>query len=216
MEVYWYISDAKIDVLRQTLPRSWTQDLVVKLKFKAPWIEAEVGHRDIKSAVSNANLIEETLMRDIPITSFAQLKDGDAPTFIRFRGRAARMIADNGYWIALHDDDTALLLGGAAKHAIGGSSPPTGDISPSIDPFGAASALGQDGQSTAVSGNLSYAWQEVFRTGGGTDGITPVVEGIALFAGRFAATRSQMRRVGQASITHVVVASPIFVRQVPG
>lgn len=217
MELFWYISDAKVDILRQTLPRTWTQDLVLKLKFKAPWLEAEIGHRDIDAAVSNANLIERTLQRDKlqELKPFTRLSDQDSPVFMRFRGRAARMISEEGYWVALHDDGVALLLGGSVAHAIGAQAAPTGHISPSINPFGTAASLNSAGDRKTVSENMAYVWQETWRTGVGTQGASaPTVEGIALFAGRFPAVRSQMRRVGQSAIEHLVVGSPIFVRQV--
>ncbi|MCX5538107.1 hypothetical protein M3A49_01105 [Paraburkholderia sp. CNPSo 3076] len=215
MENYWYISDAKLEILRQTLPRTWSQDLIIKLKFKSPWFEAEVGHRDVKAAVANTKIIYETLLKSGDLLDFSALSEFDSPQFFSFRGHASRMISNEGYWIALHRESSALLLGGSAKHAIGASGTPEGSISPSINPLGAATSLSTQESAESISEKISYVWQEVYRTGGASaPGVVPQVEGVALFAGRFPASKRQLRRAGKLPISNVVVGTPIFVKQV--
>lgn len=216
MNLYWYISDAKIDSLRQSLPRTWSQDLILKLKFKSPWLEVEAGARDIKSAISNCEMIERTLDKDGELQEFELLNDKDCPTFIRFEIRATRVTSDEAYWIGGYSNNTAILLGGSPKHAIGDQSSSKCYISPSINPVGSAAQINSAGIQKTLEGNLSYTWQEVMRSGAGTTSevTLPRVEGVAIFAGRFPTVKAQMRRVEKAHLTHLVVASPIFVRQI--
>jgi hypothetical protein len=218
MNAYWYISDAKVDQLRQTIPRSWSQDLVLKLKFKTPWLEVEVGHRDIKAAITNCELIERTLRDNAEIFPFESADLGADPVFVGFNMDGARAVANDGFWIAGYSGKTALLLVGSTKHAVGAQGAAASHISPSINPIGAANALTSDGVQKTTAENLSYAWQEIFRSGAGSirDATLPLVEGIALFGGRFPAVKAQVRRAGHGDLTHLVIGTPVFARQANG
>jgi hypothetical protein len=218
MNAYWYISDAKVDQLRQTIPRSWSQDLVLKLKFKTPWLEVEVGHRDIKSAITNCELIERTLRTSSEIIPFESTDWDPEPVFVGFNMSAARAVANDAFWIAGYCGQTAILLVGSIKHAVGAPGAASTDFSPSINPIGAAIALSSAGVQKTTAENLSYAWQEIFRSGAGSirDASLPRVEGLALVGGRFPAIKAQVRRSGHGDLTHLVIGTPVFARQIGG
>ena len=215
MEQYWYISGAKLDTLKHTVPLTWRQELLVKLKFKTPWLDAEVDHRQIDTAVANIGLIEKALRDEAQPPDFSLLGKGVAPNLIRFRGHAGRMTTQDGYWVVLHHASVGLLLAGSVKHAIGADATPKGSLSPSINPIGAAAELASVEKSESVAENVSYVWQEVARHSGlAEQKAAPTVEGLAVFAGTLPASRKQIRRAG-VSLETIVVASPIYIRQVP-
>jgi hypothetical protein len=191
MNIYWYISKAKLDLL--TEPARLVKELQGVIKRLH-------GDREIKP--------------------FGSLEDADSPTIISFEGYAARLISYDVFWIALESGDTGLLLVGSAAHAIGAQPKADYVISPSADPLACIQAVVNpktrdeelpDGGNFPLSASMRYAWETLMSNS--SEGTLPRVRGLAIFARTLHSEKTFMDRSGKTLIRKIVLASPIYVEQ---
>lgn len=216
LDLYWYISSAKVRMLKDSLPKSRLKDLSVKLK--ALWFEVGGSFKFDDSLVRDLKRIEKTLESEREIKEFQSLSDHESPAIFSFEGEAARMIDSGAYWVAVERNGTALLLVGSPANAIAGVPASAGRLSPSVDPLGAARAAFQDSSEKSplpapLPALLSYVWKTVSEPviEGGL--ARPEIQGLAVFAGMFKSDPSSPHRIGGESLARIVVGSPIYIRQ---
>lgn len=214
--LYWYISSAKVRMLKDGLPKSRLKDLTVKLK--ALWFEVGGSFEFDDSLVRDLKRLEKALESEREIKEFQSLSDHESPAIFSFEGEAARIIDGGAYWVATERNGTALLLVGSPANAIAGVPAPAGRLSPSVDPLGAARAAFQDSSEKSplpapLPGLLSYIWQTVSEPliEGGL--ARPKIQGLAVFAGMFKSDPTSLRGAGGKSVARIVVGSPIYIRQ---
>jgi hypothetical protein len=216
LDLYWYISGAKIRMLKDNLRKSPLKDLSVKLK--ALWFEVGGSFKFDDSLVRDLKRIEKTLESEQEIKEFQFLSDLESSAIFSFEGEAARMIDRDAYWVAVERNGTALLLVGSSANAIAGVPASSGRLSPSVDPLAAARAAFQDSSEKAplpapLPALLGYIRQTVSEplTEGGL--ARPKIQGLAVFAGMFKSDPTSLRGVGGKSLARIVVGSPIYIRQ---
>lgn len=215
LDVYWYISDAKVQMLRDSLPKVPLKDL--SLKLKALWLEVGGSFKFDKSLVRDLKRIEKTLESEQRIKEFHSLSDRESPAIFSFEGEGARMIDGGAYWVAVERKGTALLLVGSPANAITGAPGPAGRLSPSADPLAAARAAFQDSSenetvSASLPALLGYIWQTVSEPL--IEGLAqPKIQGLAVFAGMFKSDPTTLHGFGGEGLARIVVGSPIYIRQ---
>ncbi len=211
-DIYWYISADKVRTLKDAKARSAWKGLSLKLKLK--FLEVETGVTFNASLVRDLESVKKELARDQSIVPFQDLKPGGEGAVFSFIGEAARLLTAEALWIATENGKAALLLVGAPRNAAGQSQLKEGFLSPSLDPVGAVRAVAQGEDRPTLVAALSFAWQEVMRDALSSGAHFPRVEGLAVFAGAFAAEGAHMSAANRPQIDRIVLGSPIYVRQI--
>jgi hypothetical protein len=219
LNLYWYVSKAKLDLLAEQAPGFLT-GIKAQIGFKLPLLSGSLEGTEPSRTTEDLQRVVKKLKSQNNIMAFADLQESDSPTLISFDGAAVRQISNGVFWLAMEQGTRGLLLAGSAASAIGSPVKSDGTFSPSADPVAAirsafnisdpsASSFGGTGMS--LSGSLSYAWQTLMADA--SEGTLPKVTGLALFARGVKADRAQMRRIEKEYITELVIGSPIFVQQ---
>lgn len=214
-DMYWYISRDKLEALRKYNKSrlNWLKEL--SFTVKSPFAEANTALRLDQTLFKQAEQIERKLYEDGLVKDYTEINE--ASVFFSFEGYAQRTIEQGAYWITMLSNEMALLLAGSVTNVIGGPITSTREISPSVDPLGAISSAFKGGeelhQGQTLAMRCSYVWQAIARPVQQSWTNLPYVEGIGVYAGKFAASKAQMNRAGFKGITNIVVGSPIFVRQ---
>jgi hypothetical protein len=213
--IYWYASHQKIEALQPQFGKrgfDWLKEL--SLTLKSPFAEAKATVSTSRAFYKNILDVEEKLRTSGLVAKFPDVQD---KIFFSFRMRAHRTVEHGAYFIVGTQANVALLLTGSPNNAIGAPVKESDLISPSADPLGAIrrafSELSQE-ESKSVSRDCSYMWAAIARPIREAWSSLPEVEGIAVYGGRFPAAASQLRRANFADIETIIVASPIFVRQI--
>jgi hypothetical protein len=216
LDLYWYISNAKVRMLQDSLQKLPLRD--ISLKLKAFWLEVGGSFGFCDSLVRDLKRIEKKIESELEIKEFQSLSDREAPAIFSFEGEAARMVDAGAYWVAAERNGTALLLVGSPANAIGGAPASAGRLSPSADPIAAAKAAFQDSSEKVtlpmpLPALLSYIWQTVSEPliEGGLG--RPRIEGLAVFAGMFKSDPTSLHGTGGEGLARIVVGSPIYIRQ---
>jgi hypothetical protein len=213
-EFYWYISKAKLDLLKEAKP-GFLFGVAVKLEFKLPFVGGSLTGTQTYGLMKELKRVTKSLEADHTIKNFEELTDAEAPVFVRFEGEAMRRVDGAAFWLAMERDETALLLAGSAGYAIGQHAKSDGGLSASVDPVRAImAAFRKDARSGNLSGSLSMAWREILRDVSSSGGTLPRVEGLAVFARSVVADHETVRRAGRPRIKRIVVGTPLYVRQV--
>lgn len=213
-EVYWYISKAKLDLLKEAAP-GFLSGVAVKLEFKLPFVGGSLSGTQTSGLMKDLKRVIKSLEAEQTIKNYEELTDDEAPVFVRFEGEAMRWVDGTAFWLAMERKESALLLVGSAGYAIGQPAKSEGGLSPSVDPVRAIkAAFGKDARTGSLSGSLSMAWREILRDASSSGGTLPRVEGLAVFARSVAADRETMRRAGRARIKRIVAGTPLYVRQI--
>jgi hypothetical protein len=213
-ELYWYISKAKLDILKEAAP-SFLSGVAVKLEFKLPFVGGSLSGTQTSGLINDLKRVIKSLEAQQTIKNYEELTDDEAPVFVRFEGEAMRRVDGAEFWLAMERKESALLLAGSAGYAIGQPAKSEGGLSPSVDPVHAIkAAFGKDARTGNLSGSLSMAWRDILRDASSSGGTLPRVEGLAVFAMSVAADHETMRRAGLARIKRIVVGTPLYVRQI--
>jgi hypothetical protein len=223
MNVYWYISKAKLDLLRDQAP-GFLNGISAKVSFKFPFVGGSLSGTEKSKLVDDLKRVISRI-ESKSVKDYAELNDQEAPVFFRFEGAAASHVIDEVYWLAMAGGDTALLLAGSATYVIGAPRGSEVTLSPSVDPIGAVRAVFEKGAgasdpqqfggtSAPLSTSLSYAWQELMRDQYESGQVLPRAAGLAIFGTTIRADAGQMRRVGRETLSRIVVGTPIYVKQV--
>lgn len=220
MNLYWYVSRAKLDLLAQQAPGFFT-GVKAKIGFKLPLLSGSLEGTEPSRTAEDLERVVKRLKSQNDILAFSNLAESDSPTLFSFEGPAVRQISDGVFWLAMERNICGLLLAGSAASAIGSPIKSDATFSPSADPLAAIKAVFNDtdpnsssssGTSMSLSGSLSHAWSVLMANA--SEGTLPRATGLALFARRVNADRAQMRFIQKNYITHLVIGSPIFIRQV--
>lgn len=219
MDIYWYISKAKLDLLKDQSP-GFLSGITAQLSFKLPFVSGSVSGTDQPRLVKDLQRVIKRLKADCEIKPYGELGETESPIVMAFEGNAARQISSDVFWLAMEQGDTGLLLAGSAGFAIGASVKPDRALSPSADPVGAVKAAfmnddelnSSTGARMPLSSSLSYAWQGLMSES--LEGSLPRVSGLAIFARTVRSEKSQVHRIGKDSIRRIVVGTPIYVQQV--
>jgi hypothetical protein len=216
LDLYWYISRTKVQMLQDSLQKLPLRDM--SLKLKAFWLEVGGSFGFDDSLVRDLKRVEKKLEYELEIKEFQSLSDRESPTIFSFEGEAARMVDSGAYWVAVERNSTALLLVGSPANAIGGVPAPAGRLSATVDPLAAARAAFEDSSEKTtlpmpLPAVLSYIWQTVSEplVQGGLGG--PRIQGIAVFAGMFKSDPTFLHGIGEEGLARIVVGSPIYIRQ---
>src|SRR5713226_6313649 len=138
--VYWYISKAKLDLLKESAP-SFFDGVSVKLGFKLPFVSGSLSGTDHSTLIKDLERVVAKLEADGHLKNYADLGPDEAPVMIRFGGPAVRQADEDCFWVASESGKVALLLAGSSAYAIGSrGGETTAHISPSVDPVGAVKA----------------------------------------------------------------------------
>jgi len=215
--MYWYVSRQKTEALRDRYDRSpgnWLDKLSVTIK--APFVEAQAAMALDQTLFKEVERIEKRLLESGEVPEFTNIAKAQPTAFFLFNGTAHRTIEHGGYWIAMVSGSTALLLGGSASNVIGAPPKETAEISPSMNPIGSFNSVADqmtEGNRSSISETCSYVWVAIAEpVRDGWVGL-PRVEGIAVYGGRFPASKTRMQRSGFEGVQEIIVGSPIFVRQ---
>jgi hypothetical protein len=211
---YWYISKAKLDLLKEARP-GFLSGVAAKLEFKLPFVGGSLSGTQTYGLVKDLKRVIKSLEAEHTVRPFEELLDGEAPVFVRFEGAAMRRVEGAAFWLAMERDESALLLAGSAGYAIGQPAKSDGGLSASVDPVRAImAAFREDPRTGNLSDSLSMAWREILRDAPSSGGTLPRVEGLAVFARSVAADHETMRRAGRPRIKRIVVGTPLYVRQI--
>lgn len=220
VNLYWYVSRAKLDLLAQQAPGFFT-GVKAKIGFKLPLLSGSLEGTEPSRTAEDLERVVKRLKSQNDILAFSDLAESDWPTLFSFEGPAVRQISDGVFWLAMERDKCGLLLAGSAASAIGSPMKSDGTFSPSADPLAAIKAVFNDtdpnsssfdGTSVSLSGSLSYAWRTFMADA--SEGTLPKATGLALFARRVKADRAQMRLIQKDYITNLIIGSPLFIQQV--
>jgi hypothetical protein len=219
MNIYWYISKAKLDMLKDQKP-GFLNGISAKLSFKLPFVSGSLSGTEKSKLVDDLRRVIKALESEGEILSYDQLA-GSGPVLFRFEGPCVRRVLDDVFWLATYRGSTALLLAGSAGFAIGGAPPSATHLSPSADPISAIKAAFDQGSDSVkvggagmeLSGSLSYAWQELVRGEDETSGTLPKARGLAFFARTLNADNGKMSRVGKQDLKTLVIGTPLYVEQ---
>ncbi len=213
-EVYWYISKAKLDLLKDAAP-GFLSGVGVNLEFKLPFVGGSLSGAQTSGLTKELKRVVKSLSAEQTIKNYEELTADEAPVFVRFEGQAIRRVRGEEFLLAMERKASALLLAGSSAYAIGQAAKSEGGLSPSVDPVPAiVAAFGKAAQNDTLSGSLSMAWREILRDTSSSGGTLPRVEGLAVFARSVAADHEIMRRAGRAGIKRIVVGTPLYVRQI--
>ncbi len=211
--MFWYVSEEKLETLIAVGRSFWPKSL--QLKIKEPFTGSEVGMSQVKADSLTKDIDKlSKLMSERDVKAFHEL-DASAVQFLcTFEGCAARVAEHTGFWVALAEANTALLLAGSTANTLGKHSLSGNIVSPSADPVNSvrrAFRRDSDDEEMTLIRNLSYAWQAVWRTTNGALAV-PTVQGVAVIAGIFPANKAEMRRAKMPNIERLIVGSPVFVQ----
>lgn len=215
-EIYIYISKAKVEQLIDQKP-SFLSNVTAKLDFKFPFISGGLSGKTESRILKELKRLLPLLHREYHMPNFSNIDTTTSPVFFTFHGPAVRTIEEGQFWLAMEDDQVALLLAGSASNALGNATAKSDRISPSADPVGSFCRAAKNSDAIThqgLSSDLSYVWQELMADSIMSKATLPYVEGIAIFAARLQAAKGQMRRVNRASIRSLVIGTPLFVKQV--
>src|SRR5260370_6282387 len=149
MNNYWYISKAKIDMLKDQKP-GFLSGISAKLDFKLPFISGSLSGTEKSKLIDDLRRVVRSLEAEGKIKSFDEIGTGEAPVVIRFEGPAVRHLQDDVFWFATYGSRTALLLAGSAGFAIGRAPASKSSISPSAAPVSAIKAAFTNDESAGV------------------------------------------------------------------
>lgn len=213
-DVYWYISKAKLDLLKDT-SQSFFAGVTAKVDFRIPFVSGSLSGTDGSSLIRDLRRVVKALHSELTIKDYWALDNDEAPVVIGFEGPAVRHLAGEEFWLGMEHNETALLLAGSAGYAVGYPNKTQAQFSPSIDPVAAfLAAFETNATNGSQSIALSYAWREIMADTLASGGALPKVEGLAVFARTLAANRKEMRSVDRERIRRLVVGSPLYVRQI--
>jgi len=212
--IYWYISRAKLDLLKQAEASSLST-VSAQSEFRAPFDYGSSVGTQTSGLVKDLKRVVKALEAQQTIKNFESLADEETPVLIRFEGAAMRRIERQEFWLAMEIDGYALLLAGSAAYAIGQPAKSKGGPSASVDPVRAiTAAFAKGAPSRNLSLTLSKAWREVVRDAVSSEGTLPRVEGLAIFARSVKADRETMNRADRSRVKRIVVGTPLYVRQI--
>jgi hypothetical protein len=224
----WYVSKGKVEVLAEMLKTrsvifKWLAPKSLVVKLKSPYAEAEgKWEGSEESTIDTLRRLCKKANRRFALKSFDMVTEKEHPVLILFKGPAARAVEDHAFWIATHNGLTtqsghisqALLLTGSAANIVGGAADETRHISASVDPIKAAERAFLDGEGYGDTPEiLSYAWQTVWLPMRKAVAL-PFVWGVAVFAAKFPAVVSDFKMLGFSDVTHLTIASPVFVQEI--
>lgn len=208
VEIYWYISRPKVEFLKG---RGWSLD-EISVGLKALWFEAGAKLHADAGLVRDLEKVKRALESRHQIPEFRSISPGNAPDIFSFKGEAARMISQGGFWAAMATGDSALLLAGSAANVIGGGTA-EGGFPFTNDPVGAVRTLLEG--SPQDQWMLSKAWQTVMEGPFKAQSLArPRVEGLGLFAGMFTVDKSETAGTSFPDVRRIVVGSPLYIKQV--
>ncbi len=221
MNLYWYVSTAKLELLAEQAPGFLT-GIKAQIGFKLPLLNGSLEGTEPSRTAEDLQRVIKKLRSQNDIKAFSGLEASESPTLISFEGPAVRQVSNGVFWLAMEGGTRGLLLAGSAASAIGSPIKSDGTFSPSADPVAAIrsafnlnpndpSASSFGGTSMSLSSSLSYAWQTLMEDA--SEGTLPKVTGLALFARGVKADLAQVRRIGKDYITELVIGSPIYVQQ---
>src|SRR5215472_961724 len=205
MNLYWYVSKAKLDLLAQQAPGFFT-GVKAKIGFKLPLLSGSLEGTEPARTAGDLERVVKRLRSQNDILAFSDLAESDSPTLISFEGPAVRHISDSIFWLAMEHGTRGLLLAGSAASAIGSPVKSQATFSPSADPVAAIKAafnITDPDSSTfggsSLSASLSYAWRTLMENA--SEGTLPKATGFALFARGVKADRAQLRQIKKDYIT---------------
>lgn len=218
MNIYWYVSNAKLDFLAEQSP-SFLSGVKAKLGFNLGLLSGSLEGAQPARTMDDLHRVIKKLRSQNDIKDFSEIAEGDAPVLVSFDGPAMRQISNKVFWLSMESGSRALLLAGSPASAIGTPVVNDATFSPSADPVSAIKSVFSDGSpETGFGGagmpdstSLSYAWQTLMAQAAG--GTLPNARGIAIFARSVKANRHQMSLIDKASVTELVIGSPIYVEQ---
>jgi hypothetical protein len=218
MNLYWYVSRAKLDLLAQQAPGFFT-GVKAKIGFKLPLLSGSLEGTEPARTAEDLERVVKRLRSQNDILAFSDLVESDSPTLISFEGAAVRQISDGVFWLAMEQGTRGLLLAGSGASTIGSPVKSDGTFSPSADPVAAIKAAfnitdpssSSFGGGMSLSDSLSYAWRTLMAEA--SEGTLPKATGLALFARGVKADRAHMRQIKKDYITDLIIGSPIFVQQ---
>jgi hypothetical protein len=227
MSIYWYVSQQKIEALKADYgksPLDWLKTLALSLKFQlfegSPSVEASASFRTDPSRFEMAEKIGLSLF-DRGIDNFDELQTDRNTGFFYFDGRATRSVIGDKYFVTIQRVTRGLLLAGSSFNAIGDTGTIDGEgrlSSPSKDPIGAIQQVVELDQGArdphqGLAEDVSFVWGSLREPYIGSLESLPLVSGIAIYGGRVAASRTQLRRLGFPDVTELIIGSPIYIRQ---
>lgn len=222
--MFWYISKNKLEAMPKLLSRSALLPHSVTLEGKFPFVSGEVRWTEgDQKATELVETLAKQLNQQFAVKPFDMVPEGDHPLLVLFKGPAAKLIDNKAIWIATHNQYTkpegtdisqALLLTGSASNVVGSLLKDEEGISPSADAVSAViKAFATPEIEMTTRKALSFAWHSVWRRS--QDATTlPCIWGLAFFAARFPSIVSEFNMLGLQHITHLTIASPLFVQQI--
>jgi hypothetical protein len=215
MDIYWYISEAKLASLQATRP-GFLSGVSAEVAFKFPFLEGKLSGSKQASTITNLEKLVKRFRTEEKISAFDDVKPTELPKMVWFSGPAGRLIDDDAFWLAMKGDRNALLLAGSAGYAIGKPPSTSAHISPSVDPVNALRAAfgqGPDVPFLPLATRLTYAWQEIAKENLIGAGV-PSVEGLAFVARTVVPDLEQLKAVGCEKLSLLLIGTPLYVKQV--
>ncbi len=214
IEVYWYISKAKLDLLKDASP-AFLRGISATASFRLPGFEGNLSGAVAPNLVKDLQRVVKRLEADQSLKHYHELGDDEAPVMMRFEGQAVTRVSRGGFWLAMECKENALLLAGSVGYAIGHPAETQTELAPSIDPVGSfLKAYEKDVSSGSLSGNLCFIWRHImgdFLTSGGA---LPRVAGLAVFARTLPTDKRLMRLANRERLKRLVIGSPLYVQRI--
>jgi hypothetical protein len=215
MDIYSYISEAKLTALQAAAP-GFLSALSAEVTLKVPFLEGKLSGAKQASVVTELERIVARLKAEEQIISFDDVTSKEMPKIMCFSGEGGRLVDGDAFWLAMKGERNALLLAGSAGYAIGKPASTSAYISPSADPVNAlrvAFGQGHESPGQSIASSLSYAWQEIARENLVGVGGVPRVEGIVFAARTLPVDKEQFSSVGCENLSLLVVGTPLYVKQ---
>jgi hypothetical protein len=145
MNIYWYVSRSKLELLAEQVPGFLT-GIKAQLGFKLGLLSGSLEGTEPTRTAEDLQRVVKKLRSQQDIRDFAELADADSPVLVSFEGPAVRMVSNNVFWLSMQSGSRGLLLAGSSSNAIGAAAANETTFSPSADPVTAIrTAFAEDG-----------------------------------------------------------------------
>jgi hypothetical protein len=220
--MYLYLSRPKLAALKQEWHGQsvveWLKQFALRFKWSYDSEQSVEAQLVWKPNNNDIHLVEE-IERRIKESGIEKLEDlipeQNTGLFL-FRGPARPQVARDIYLVCMQVEKRGCLLAGSVHNAVGGPPEVNKRLNGSVtaDPVNAIRQLATPAPDGSADPGLMWPLSNVFGSiTAETEGLSlPVLEGIAVYAGRVAAQKSEINRVGGSSVEEIVIGSPIFVR----
>jgi hypothetical protein len=213
--MYLYLSRPKLAALKQEWHgqsiAEWLKQFVLRFKWSydsEQSMEAQLGWQPNNNDIHLVEGIERRIKK-AGIQKLEDLIPEQNTGLFLFSGPARPQIAQDIYLVSMQVERRGCLLAGSVHNAVGGRPEVNERLNKSVsaDPVNAIRQLAPPAPDGSADPSLMWPMSYMFGAiTAETKGLSlPVLEGIAVYAGRVAAQQSEINRVGGSSVEEIVI-----------